>query len=93
MSFVVYCRSRRPRNRRTLAADIRYSDYQKGTKFGILIDGVLLYITTQTCEPKFTSLGGDVQRVPRCAKIVKGVKICNAFLVHHLADSDEIWHG
>jgi len=27
------------------------------------------------------------------AKRVKGVKICNAFLMRRLVDGDEIWHG
>jgi len=28
---------------------------------------------------------------PWGAKILKGIKICDAFLVHHLAERSEIW--
>ena len=37
------CRSRRPRNRRTLAAGISYTGFQNVAKFGRLIQGALLY--------------------------------------------------
>jgi len=54
-------------------------------KFGSLVEGALLYITTQT--------GELWPRAPWSARIGKGVKkFCNAFLVHSLAKSHEIWH-
>jgi len=62
-------------------------DFQNGVKFEKLIEGTLLYITTQIDElwPKRSPLWG--------AKIVKCVtKICNAFLVDRLAERDEISH-
>jgi len=66
-----------PRNRRTLTADIANRGFQNGTKFGTLIEGALLYITSESLEWKNS----------------EGVKkICNAFLIHCLAKHDEIWH-
>jgi len=82
--YRVFCRSRRQRNRRTLAADVWYRDHQNGTKYGELIYGALLYVTTQISDlwPNESTWN---------AKIMKDVKTCNAFLVHRLAERDEIW--
>ena len=81
LSYIVYClcRSRRQRN---LAADISHGDFQNGMKFGSLVEGALLNIITQLVN--FGPMG------PLCAsQIVKGVKICNAFLVRRLAERDK----
>jgi len=61
---------------------------QKGTKFGILIEGALLY----TSPPRLVNIGPG-RPLWRQNSEVKGIENGNAFLVHHLADSDEIWHG
>ena len=45
---------------------------------------------TQFMGSCFTSPG--VKGVPSGAKIVKGVQICNAFVIHRLTEHDEIWH-
>jgi len=80
--FLCFCGSCHQQNQRTLVSDISYRDCQKGTKFGSIIEGALLYITTETGE--FWPNGS-----PGAPK-VKGVKICNSFLVHRLAERDEI---
>ena len=67
------------------AADISYTGCQNGTKFGTLIDLALPYVNSEIGKLWPTeSLWG--------AKIRKWVKICNTFLVHRLADRDEICH-
>jgi len=64
--LVSVCQSRRQQNR-TLAADISYRRFQKGTQFGSSIEGALIYITAQIGElwPRDSSWG---------TKILKGVK-------------------
>jgi len=65
-----------------LAAGISYC--QNGTKFGGLIDGAQLYITTRIGELWPEGSPG--------APKSEGCKNSNAFLVHRLAKRDEIWH-
>jgi len=84
--YIAYCFCLFRQNRRTLAADLVEGLLQRDEIWQIIIEGTLLYITTQTGEfwPKWSPCG---------AKMVKGVKNCNAFLVHRLTQSGEIWHG
>ena len=84
VSCVSVCRSRRQRNRPTLATDVSYCGFQKGTKFGCLIEGALPYVITQIFRT-------GVPRGRQNAKDVK--KNCYAFLVHGLTERHEIWHS
>jgi len=77
--------SRWQQNRLTLAADIPEKGQWERTKFSRLLEGGLMYTTTETGDP--CSRGS-----PWGTKILKGVKNCNAFLQAGLTDLDEIWH-
>ena len=76
-------RSRFQRNQRSSTGNISYTGCQKGTKFGTVIVWSLLYITAE--------IGDLWRRGPRGApKYWKYKHFCNAFLVHRLAERDEI---
>ena len=57
----------------------------KSTRLGKLIERALLYIRAKRVEL-------SPMQSPCGAKILKGVKNCNAFLVHPLAERTEILH-
>jgi len=64
---------------------ISHKGFQNGTKFGSLIEGALLYITTHIGELwSRGSLG--------CQNNEGYKKFCNSFLVHRFWEHDEIWH-
>ena len=65
--FFCVCLSRRQRNRRTLAAGISYRGFQNGMKFSSLIEGALVYFTTQISELWHREFPGS-------AKILTGIK-------------------
>ena len=66
---------------------LQQNGFQNAARFyNSLIEGAFVYITTQTGELWNT-------RSPLGAKMLKGVKNRNAFLVHCLTERGEIWHG
>jgi len=56
---------------------------QNGMKFGTLVVRALLYVSAEIVN---FGPGGPLRR-----QNTEGCKNCNAFLVHRLAEHDEIW--